>query len=91
MIRRPPRSTPLYSSAASDVYKRQINSFEMNNELDGLLEVNVQLSYKNFRIVEGNLKDRIIDKAIDVVGEKVKDKLKDKMLGGFTSTLIDRL
>src|SRR5665647_2670087 len=25
MIRRPPRSTPLYSSAASDVYKRQGN------------------------------------------------------------------
>ena len=25
MIRRPPRSTPLYSSAASDVYKRQHN------------------------------------------------------------------
>src|SRR5660397_269480 len=25
MIRRPPRSTPLYSSAASDVYKRQTN------------------------------------------------------------------
>src|SRR5660398_308402 len=25
MIRRPPRSTPLYSSAASDVYKRQPN------------------------------------------------------------------
>eukprot|EP00826_Nyctotherus_ovalis_P023091 TRINITY_DN17782_c0_g1_i2.p1 TRINITY_DN17782_c0_g1~~TRINITY_DN17782_c0_g1_i2.p1 ORF type:complete len:376 (-),score=118.84 TRINITY_DN17782_c0_g1_i2:157-1257(-) len=28
MIRRPPRSTPLYSSAASDVYKRQIVAFE---------------------------------------------------------------
>eukprot|EP00826_Nyctotherus_ovalis_P005506 TRINITY_DN11247_c0_g1_i17.p1 TRINITY_DN11247_c0_g1~~TRINITY_DN11247_c0_g1_i17.p1 ORF type:complete len:234 (+),score=37.80 TRINITY_DN11247_c0_g1_i17:25-702(+) len=28
MIRRPPRSTPLYSSAASDVYKRQV----LNNE-----------------------------------------------------------
>ena len=28
MIRRPPRSTPLYSSAASDVYKRQsLNSY----------------------------------------------------------------
>ena len=26
MIRRPPRSTPLYSSAASDVYKRQPQS-----------------------------------------------------------------
>ena len=25
MIRRPPRSTPLYSSAASDVYKRQVH------------------------------------------------------------------
>src|SRR5660397_214951 len=28
MIRRPPRSTPLYSSAASDVYKRQGRVFE---------------------------------------------------------------
>src|SRR5660398_256779 len=27
MIRRPPRSTPLYSSAASDVYKRQPRDF----------------------------------------------------------------
>src|SRR5665647_501713 len=27
MIRRPPRSTPLYSSAASDVYKRQCRVF----------------------------------------------------------------
>ena len=26
MIRRPPRSTPLYSSAASDVYKRQVHA-----------------------------------------------------------------
>ena len=26
MIRRPPRSTPLYSSAASDVYKRQTDN-----------------------------------------------------------------
>ena len=28
MIRRPPRSTPLYSSAASDVYKRQPQCFQ---------------------------------------------------------------
>ena len=27
MIRRPPRSTPLYSSAASDVYKRQHGNY----------------------------------------------------------------
>src|SRR5660398_248126 len=29
MIRRPPRSTPLYSSAASDVYKRQLREYEL--------------------------------------------------------------
>src|SRR5450759_4009032 len=28
MIRRPPRSTPLYSSAASDVYKRQVQVWD---------------------------------------------------------------
>src|SRR5660397_235673 len=29
MIRRPPRSTPLYSSAASDVYKRQVQMWDI--------------------------------------------------------------
>ena len=34
MIRRPPRSTPLYSSAASDVYKRQVDVSEnIKNEI----------------------------------------------------------
>eukprot|EP00826_Nyctotherus_ovalis_P036214 TRINITY_DN3195_c0_g1_i7.p3 TRINITY_DN3195_c0_g1~~TRINITY_DN3195_c0_g1_i7.p3 ORF type:complete len:174 (+),score=41.72 TRINITY_DN3195_c0_g1_i7:25-522(+) len=32
MIRRPPRSTPLYSSAASDVYKRQVISQERDGQ-----------------------------------------------------------
>ena len=38
MIRRPPRSTPLYSSAASDVYKRQVFTHEEDDavpELEG--------------------------------------------------------
>ena len=35
MIRRPPRSTPLYSSAASDVYKRQ----ELKSELKRIKEI----------------------------------------------------
>src|SRR5665647_3697758 len=34
MIRRPPRSTPLYSSAASDVYKRQVRSVARNARID---------------------------------------------------------
>ena len=33
MIRRPPRSTPLYSSAASDVYKRQYSKFKVGAAL----------------------------------------------------------
>ena len=35
MIRRPPRSTPLYSSAASDVYKRQLEFRSCPQYIDG--------------------------------------------------------
>src|SRR5665647_2791106 len=36
MIRRPPRSTPLYSSAASDVYKRQAQEADLlQGRIDG--------------------------------------------------------
>ena len=42
MIRRPPRSTPLYSSAASDVYKRQPVEMsplaKKHREYEGLVE-----------------------------------------------------
>eukprot|EP00826_Nyctotherus_ovalis_P043456 TRINITY_DN4580_c0_g1_i3.p2 TRINITY_DN4580_c0_g1~~TRINITY_DN4580_c0_g1_i3.p2 ORF type:complete len:128 (+),score=14.68 TRINITY_DN4580_c0_g1_i3:24-386(+) len=34
MIRRPPRSTPLYSSAASDVYKRQVEDCDECGEVE---------------------------------------------------------
>src|SRR5660397_79012 len=34
MIRRPPRSTPLYSSAASDVYKRQGQAMGTRSDVD---------------------------------------------------------
>ena len=33
MIRRPPRSTPLYSSAASDVYKRQGYTYDEDEDV----------------------------------------------------------
>ena len=41
MIRRPPRSTPLYSSAASDVYKRQVykgGDVALSRFVEGALE-----------------------------------------------------
>src|SRR5450759_4743413 len=42
MIRRPPRSTPLYSSAASDVYKRQA-PFSVIREREGWIGKEVLL------------------------------------------------
>src|SRR5665647_3842251 len=47
MIRRPPRSTPLYSSAASDVYKRQIqdipDSGKQKKRSTGIVGLNLLL------------------------------------------------
>ena len=48
-----------------------MNSIELNNDVDGLIEVGVQLSYKRYEVVEGNIKDRILE------ATGVKDKLKD--------------
>ena len=54
--------TPVtYSTRLLNAYPTTMNSFELNNELDGLLEVNVQLSYKRYEVVEGNIKDRAIE------------------------------
>src|SRR5660397_53974 len=44
MIRRPPRSTPLYSSAASDVYKRQVLLDDEDIYAPGVDPVNVRRS-----------------------------------------------
>ena len=51
MIRRPPRSTPLYSSAASDVYKRQMTAGFMAVTM----EVVVLASVLKFLIVDFSL------------------------------------
>ena len=60
-----------YSTKLLNAYPTTLNSFQLSNDLDGLLEVNVQLSYKKYEVVEGNTKDR----ALEATG--VKDKLKD--------------
>src|SRR5665647_2593147 len=51
MIRRPPRSTPLYSSAASDVYKRE----EKGSGVSAYTVIGVDLGGTNARagVVEG--------------------------------------
>src|SRR5665647_1583528 len=57
MIRRPPRSTPLYSSAASDVYKRQdlvIVAVDNQRRHVELLEVVGEISFgERLDAVEG--------------------------------------
>src|SRR5450759_1068169 len=71
MIRRPPRSTPLYSSAASDVYKRQVgNRAQINvaleEELTALNEV-VVVGYGTQR------KEAVTGSVASIGGDKVRD------------------
>ena len=48
MIRRPPRSTPLYSSAASDVYKRQVD-----------IDLRIKISGESFVTAPGELSNLV--------------------------------
>ena len=59
MIRRPPRSTPLYSSAASDVYKRQepVNKYTVSYDL---INSSVTAQYLANRVLEQNRQDLIV-------------------------------
>ena len=60
-----------YSTRLLNAFPTTMNSMELNNDPDGLIEVNVQLSYKRYEVVEGNTKDRLLE------ATGVKDKLKD--------------
>lgn len=43
----------VYSCELIDAFPTTINEIELNNELDGLAQLNVQLSYTNWRTVRG--------------------------------------
>ena len=53
MIRRPPRSTPLYSSAASDVYKRQ----EGGKAFETLVKTGIDIQRKTQETAEAKLNE----------------------------------
>src|SRR5660398_318245 len=55
MIRRPPRSTPLYSSAASDVYKRQVAQQSIRTAHNHLAITLVELGYSAAHILHAEL------------------------------------
>ena len=43
------RTDVVYGCELIDAYPTTINALQLNNELDGVLELNVQFSYKNWR------------------------------------------
>src|SRR5660397_298302 len=102
MIRRPPRSTPLYSSAASDVYKRQVvtnpncTTIMMAVTLKPLVKFNIEKIYlASMQAISGAGYDgvpsmAILDNVIPYIGqeeEKVESETR-KLLGEFNGSEI---
>ena len=66
MIRRPPRSTPRYSSAASDVYEGQVDDNAVNRQIVGLFLV--QLAPRIVEAVNGEQAlERLSEQPFDIV------------------------
>ena len=57
-----------YSVRLNEAYPTTVNEIPLTNDQDGLVEITVQLSYKDFTIVEGNIKDKLIGKVIEKTG-----------------------
>ena len=57
-----------YSVRLNEAYPTTLNEIPLTNDPDGLVEITVQLSYKDFTIVEGNIKDKLIGKVIEKTG-----------------------
>src|SRR5665647_2466560 len=73
MIRRPPRSTPLYSSAASDVYKRQPDAGVVFGGL-GVVDVLPGQSGPVRRRAGGDLDGAVDGQAADDRGVRVQEE-----------------
>src|SRR5660398_100364 len=60
MIRRPPRSTPLYSSAASDVYERQAADGARYTSPQGVLDALIgRLSFDPLEFTRLSARDQV--------------------------------
>ena len=80
LIRDPPSSTPFYSSAASDVYKRQAKN-------PGILspDVDLRLNKPELRVEVDRVKAAELGVSIDVVARTI-----ETMLGGRVVTRYKR-
>ena len=65
MIRRPPRSTPLYSSAASDVYKRQ----KLTNKIQESNQVQNQNIYSSSLDISGIAWQQTLKQVFDKIDQ----------------------
>eukprot|EP00826_Nyctotherus_ovalis_P039548 TRINITY_DN3811_c0_g2_i2.p1 TRINITY_DN3811_c0_g2~~TRINITY_DN3811_c0_g2_i2.p1 ORF type:complete len:399 (+),score=121.16 TRINITY_DN3811_c0_g2_i2:24-1199(+) len=82
MIRRPPRSTHCISSAASDVYKRQILSLssstgeDFSSEVTVTMEVNPYFDYSSYSLATYDIDDEMlrIDWTKDIIFENRNGK-----------------
>src|SRR5665647_2513241 len=86
MIRRPPRSTPLYSSAASDVYKRQVTDVEFVET--GLVE-SMFKEYNLSGLNSSRAQDTLAESfgSLDIDGKIVVLKIRGELSGGKTSDI----
>src|SRR5665648_909187 len=97
MIRRPPRSTLSSSSAASDVYKRQVSAWGPNNDFptiaDGIINsvgvLNTGLKFtRNFTLGQGIFACKVKD--YDEQGNEILERVKDKSLVAFANSRLVR-
>eukprot|EP00826_Nyctotherus_ovalis_P049532 TRINITY_DN59_c0_g2_i1.p1 TRINITY_DN59_c0_g2~~TRINITY_DN59_c0_g2_i1.p1 ORF type:complete len:256 (+),score=129.94 TRINITY_DN59_c0_g2_i1:25-768(+) len=83
MIRRPPRSTPLYSSAASDVYKRQVSTQSTWDTRVAMSKLNMDFLREAIHNVYAERKERKFLETVELqVMLKDYDPQKDKRFAG---------
>ena len=94
MIRRPPRSTPGISSAASDVYKRQVLAGRADGNITSSTEANkLVIKYPQLAIVPDGEKNpaflaMMVPKGDNKWNNYVNDWIKNKKSSGFFTKLL---
>tara|TARA_B100000282_G_scaffold267681_1_gene220087 strand:- start:2494 stop:3240 length:747 start_codon:yes stop_codon:yes gene_type:complete len=57
-----------YSVRLNEAYPTTLSEIPLSNDQDGLVEITVQLSFKDFVVVEGTIKDKLTNKLIEKTG-----------------------
>ena len=57
-----------YSVRLNEAYPTTLSEILLSNELDGLIEITVEMTFKDFTVVEGDIKDKITDKILEKTG-----------------------